>query len=149
MSRRYDLAPELQRTFDDFLINLGRVENLIKVYEASSGRGRGRKIVLDADVLRAAVVFAHAALEDFIRSICGYFLPRATAAVLDEIPLTGLNSSGRPEKFFLGRLVAHRDKTIEDLIEESVQMYLERLSFSSTQDIATAITRCGLDVWTV
>ena len=65
MSRRYDLAPELQRTFADFLINLGRVENLIKVYEASSGRGRGRKTVLDADVLRAAVVFAHAALISF------------------------------------------------------------------------------------
>src|SRR5437588_8261871 len=104
MTSRYDLPPELWETFHDFTANLGRVSNLVKLYENTSGRGKGRKAVHEADVLRAAVVFAHATLEDFIRSICAYFLPHADPSVLDEIPLVGLNASGRPEKFLLGRL---------------------------------------------
>src|SRR5882724_1600829 len=119
MARRYDLPAELSETFEDFLANLGRVSNLIALYERTSGRGKGRKAVHEADVLRAAVVFAHATLEDFIRSICAYFLPQADASVLDEIPLAGLNSAGRPEKFLLDRLTTHRVKSVDQVIRLS------------------------------
>ena len=126
-----------------------RVSNLIRLYETTSGRGKRRKSVHAADVLRAAMVFAHATLEDFIRSICAYFLPQADGSVLDDIPLVGLTSAGRPEKFLLGRLAAHRGKPVDELIRISVRTYLDRSTFNSTQDIPAAIKRCGLDVWTI
>jgi hypothetical protein len=89
------------------------------------------------DLLRAVVVFAHAALEDHLRTLGLRLLPFAPAAVLDLVPLEGLNENNRAEKFLLGRLAPFRDTRVQDLISRSVASYLSRWSFSSAKDIAS------------
>ena len=61
------MKPEIEHRFAD---NLTRVESLVAAYDTQvAARGAaGRVAVPTADLLRAAVVFLHATLEDLLRS---------------------------------------------------------------------------------
>jgi hypothetical protein len=72
-------------------------------------------------------------------------LPAANSEVLDKIPLVGTARSKRAEKFHLGALNTHRGKAVDDLIQESVENYLDRESFSSCSDVEEILTQMGLD----
>lgn len=124
--------------------NLSRVMNLIVIYENNLlGQGRGRRPVSSGDVLRAAVVLLHAALEDFLRSIAEWKIPMAEKGVLDKIPLTG--QKGRPDKFLLGDLVRHRGKRVEQIFKESVDNYLERSNYNNITELRTVLEDSGID----
>ena len=88
----------------------------------------------------------HAILEDTLREIARLKLRSASPEVLDGIPLSGASSLGQPRKLSLGALSAHGDKTVRELIHESVDQYLDRTSFSSTRDIAATLERVGVDL---
>lgn len=119
-----------------FKRNLARVDNLLKVYKEICSTGQGRRPVQAGDVLRSATVFLHATLEDFLRSIAAWKLPGANADVLDGVPLVGLNTHGRPEKFFLGALASHGEKTVQEVIRESVIASLVRETYNDTKEIS-------------
>jgi hypothetical protein len=42
-------------------------------------------------------------------------------------------------------LAAHRGKTVDDLIHESVERYLDRSTFNNIADIINALDRMGID----
>jgi hypothetical protein len=86
--------------------NLGRVKALVEL--AQSGFPAGALRTMKEDVLRAAVVFLYATLEDFLRYIGLTYLPSAGEAVLDRIGLIGSSDVLRAEKFFLGKLAKYR-----------------------------------------
>ncbi|WP_152540910.1 HEPN domain-containing protein [Luteimonas huabeiensis] len=124
--------------------NITRVRNLIQIYETHlMGKGSGRRGHLQTDVLRAATVFLHASLEDFLRSIAYWKLPDAGKEVIDKIPLAGLNRNA--SKFSLGELVAHKGKTVDNLIKESVDEYLERSNYNNTEELALFLSSVGMD----
>jgi hypothetical protein len=106
--------------------NLSRADNLVKIF-----RERAPKDTRDTehtDILRAATVFLHASLDDFLRSIAAWKLPLASKNVLKDIPLLGMNKG---EKFSLGDLSDHRDQQVAKLIEASVRKQLERSSYNN------------------
>ena len=124
--------------------NVARVRNLITIYETHlMGKGSGRRGHLQTDVLRSATVFLHASLEDFLRSIAYWKLPQAGKDVIDRIPLKGLPRNAA--KFSLGELVAHKGKTVDDLIKQSVDEFLERSNYNNTQELASFLTSVGVD----
>jgi len=86
-----------------------------------------------AEILRAVVVLNHAYLEDFLRNLALALLPLAGEEALNSVPLAG--TTGRAEKFFLGKLARHRGKGIDDLIRESVSTHMERSTFNSVTEI--------------
>jgi hypothetical protein len=90
----------------------------------------------------------HATLEDFLRAIAEARLPHANNEILNGIPLAGAGSSGRVEKFSLGQLAAHRGKTVDVVIEESVREHLARASFNSTGEIAAVLKSASVDTKT-
>lgn len=59
----------LHQINDRFQENLTRVDHLLKIYEETAPGTQGRQPVERTDLLRSAVVFLHASLEDFIRSL--------------------------------------------------------------------------------
>jgi hypothetical protein len=136
------LAPLLERFFD----NYRRVLHLVKVYQEQYGKGSGRRAVHKADLLRAGVVFMHAALEDLLRGFARLYLPASDEQALDAIPLAGQGSKHRPEKFLLGVLAQHRGKSVDQLIDESVERYLEQKSFSDTTEISSLLEAMGIAV---
>jgi hypothetical protein len=125
--------------------NLARVENLVRIYETHlAGTGQGRRPIHSTDLLRSAVVFLHASLEDLLRNIAAERLPGADEKTINEIPLAGISAEGRPEKFLLGRLTAHRGKSVDQIIHESVQSHLQRSNYNSVEDIVRVLQDSGI-----
>jgi len=127
---------------DRFAGNVSRVRHLLEIYRTTSGKGRGRRAVDVSDVLRAAVVLLHAAVEDVLRSLERRVLPRADAALLNDVALVDHDS---PSKFALGALAAHRGKAVDVLIDESVARHLERATYNNARELAAVLKRLGAD----
>jgi len=123
--------------------NLDRVRALVATYTSLRGAGQGRRNVQQSDVLRAAVVFLHATLEDFLRSLQQWKLPLAGEDSLNNVALTG--QQGRPERFLLGKLAGFRGKTVEELINLSVTEHLGRSTYNNASEIAAALTGVGVN----
>lgn len=133
--------PELSEAMTRVMSNVARVQKLLEIYDnvrRSTYEGRGRSNVHAKDLLRACVVLLHATLEDGLRNLLRFRLPR-TREVFDDIALAGINDTGRPEKFLLGRLERFRGKTIDEVWNESLAEHLTRRSFNSGTDLATAL----------
>jgi hypothetical protein len=90
-------------------------------------------------------VFLHATFEDVLRTVARPRIAAAKAEVLNEIPLAGAAKSERREKFALGSLDAHRGKTVDQLIDDSVQRYLSAKSINSCADVDKLLQQSGLE----
>ncbi len=133
----------LDQIRDNFNNNLARVKNLVDLYSTKlAGPGQGRRPVNSTDVLRAGTVLLHATLEEFLRGISRWKLPEANEESLNSIPLKGYV---RPTKFQLGELSAHRGKSVDDLISESIDEHLNRKSYNSTSEIAALLHSIDCD----
>jgi hypothetical protein len=129
--------------YNDFIAtNLRRAEDLT-VFAEKHFMKDGPSPIRD-DILRAAVVFLHATLEDFLRYIGSKYIPSGSEDVLNKISLIGSSDVLRPEKFLLGKLAKHRDKTVDQLITESVEAHLDKRSFSNTTDISQLLDSVGV-----
>lgn len=132
-----------------FSLNMARIRGLVKLIfsdivpmrTTDPFQSEGTR----ADILRAIVVFLHATFEDVLRSMARQRIAASQSLVLDDIPLVGTSRSGRAEKFLLGELDGHRGKTVDQLIQESVENYFDRKSFSSIREVHQILTQMGLD----
>lgn len=136
----------MQSHVDRLAKNVSRAQNLVVAYQVLTGSRPGRRSVGDTDVLRSAVVLIHAALEDFLRSLAREYLPQARPEVISSIPLKGAGRAGRAERFSLGQLDEHRGKTVDELIAECVDAYLERSNYNNTSEIASLLESLDIDV---
>lgn len=136
---RLESQKDLERLIRSYALrvteNFGRVKSLINLSETRDAHTK-------QDVLRAAVVFLHATIEDLLRFLGSACLPRAGADVLNRIGFV-LGDDRLADKIQLGTLSRHRGKTVDELIDNSVSAHLDRRSFSSTNDIATHLADCG------
>jgi hypothetical protein len=135
--------PEVFKFFETCSKNLNRIEHLIIIYRALSEEGSGDD---HSDILRAATVLLHASIEEFLRGLAEWRWPQASADVISRVPLAGTGVRGQAEKFFLGALIAHKGKSVDDLIKASIKEHLGRANFNSTDDIATHLKSVGIEV---
>jgi len=132
---------ELKQRLDDiwsfYTLNSNRMERLIQmgVLFRSAKDWEDYYEYVD-ESLRAVIVLLHASLEDALREIVRLKLTECPAEVLKEIPLVGLSPTGQPRKFSLGELSKHRGKTVDELIQQSIDEFLNKTSFNSSNDIA-------------
>ena len=125
--------------------NMGRVENLIRFYdERRRENPENAHREQDEDILRAALVFLHATLEDFLRSVLAWRLPESSADEIDKIPLLG-QTQKTPSKFNLGSLAAYKDLNVGQLIRNSIYEHLEKwVSFNDVSQIQSALRSSGI-----
>lgn len=122
--------------------NIARVDNMCELFEQVKQTPK-RPTVKEGDILRAAVVFLHSALEDYLRGVLIDWLPIwGDKKAIDGISL--LKSENRAEKFYLGTLLEFSDMKVSELISESVRLHMSRVSFNDVQDIATWVNKIGL-----
>lgn len=122
--------------------NFGRLNNLINLYQSLS-QGKGRKPAHSLDILRATVVLMHSTLEDYLRSLLRWKLPDAGKERINKIPLVG--SAGRQTKFELGELITYREKTVQQVVESSIQEYLNTQSYNNTTQVCWALADIGIN----
>jgi hypothetical protein len=118
--------------------NFARVESLLQMYPTE---GRGRRDVEATDLLRAAVVFLHATLEDLVRSVLEWKLPFAPADSFDDVPLLGRE---RGVKIGLKDLAGYRGQSVDEIIQGSVSEYLSESNFGHPGELKTALRKVGL-----
>ena len=131
------MKAELESRFGE---NLERVRHLLALYRGEAA-GPGRRAVETTDVLRAAVVFLHATLEDLLRTLLEWKLPLAAAEHLKEVPLEGKKPRS---SFTLDELAVHRGKTVDEVIARSVAVNLEESSFSHPGEVYRVLEKVGL-----
>jgi hypothetical protein len=134
-----------------FSINMDRIKGLVNLsgsdIDARSLIYPFQTIGVKADICRTIVVFLHATFEDVLRTIARRQIDSAKSQeFLNKIPLIGLSNSGRAEKFYLGDLNAHRGKSVDQLIQESIGNYWDRESFGSIKDVNQVLINMGLDI---
>ena len=140
----HELACYIQKHLDRTTVNLVRTERLVCLADQIYPNAPDGLQLYRQDIIRAAVVFLHATLEDFLRHVGSMYLPKCGEDVLNRVALVGSSDVLRPEKFFLGRLASHRSKSVDQLISESVAAYLDRVSFSDTGEISRLLEAIGV-----
>lgn len=123
--------------------NLTRVRALVAVYQERAGRGSGRRPVETTDLLRAAVVFLHAAMEDVLRSMLEWKWPQTTLkSSLEDVGL--LIGSDLQRKISLADLLVYRGSSIDDVIRLSIGAHLAKSNFNNVGEIKKALKRSDL-----
>lgn len=120
--------------------NLDRVKHLVAVY-GQLKQTSGRPTVEQADILRAAVVFLHATLEDFLRGLLEWKLPLAAPGHLIDVPFVGKKSRAN---ITLEDLAHYRGSSVDNVISRSVERHLERSNFNDPGEIDAVLERVGL-----
>lgn len=131
-------------TLQEFRQNNGRVSNLIATYRAlQDGRGQGRRNAQAADTLRAAVVFLHSALEEVFRNLFLWKLPQGSPSALNTIPLK--TETPRSKGFLLGDLLAYEGRFVHNVIRESIEAHVDRLSINNLADLREGLKLIEID----
>ena len=122
-----------------FQQNMARVRNLLEINSTMAPIDVDPLVdpfgASAADLLRSAIVFLHATLEEFLRGLALARCSYVGTEFLKKVPLVG--GGGSAAKFSLGELAEHRGKSVHELIDESVRHYLDTwVNFSSTDQIS-------------
>lgn len=127
--------------------NIERVRSLRKIYNSlKSDEIKEGKEYKFTDILRSAVVLLHSSFEEYYRSILGYILPQ-TCTEDDLKNMSFLGSAGNhKDKIALGGLIKFREKTVNQLITESIQESLSFTSFNDYQDIVSWSKKIKIDL---
>jgi len=134
------MIKKIRDKFDD---NIGRVKNLVNIYDITLTPGHPKEDA--ADILRAAIVFLHATLEEFLRDISHWKLPSAREDTLNKIPFFGTTDRQRPDKISLGYLANYRNMKIDDFITASVEQHLERTTYNNATAIDALLASISID----
>ena len=156
MSAPADNIPEYLETHTVRLCqNLSRVDSLLDLHSfASSLLEQHQQLPTDYrtsdgepptvdDILRSATVLLHASLEDCLRTIALAHLPRKPSELLKQIPIVGTGQ--RPAKVTLSDLTVHSGKTVDSVVEESLNAWLHQQSFNNCADISNMLSHLEID----
>ena len=132
-----------QAEFKPYIILIS--EGLERCITLVTGSKKAEKEIA-SDILRAVVVLNHAYLEDFLRTLALAFLPTADEKALNAVPLAGVSRSERAEKFYLGKLLQHRGRTVDDVIRESVSQHMEYSTFNNVTEVMSFLDSIGVKV---
>lgn len=132
-------------TNGEFADNLRRANNLIDA-SRELGRANSDPSPLAQDVLRAAVVFLHASLEEVIRNLYVKRLPNVAPEKLDQVPLVSSAGHNRPAKILLGTLVQFRGEFVENVIKKSINAYVDTFNLNNASELAQCLELAEIDI---
>jgi hypothetical protein len=126
-----------------FRSNLERVRNIVQMYDVVAGAGQGRPTVQEGDLLRVAIVFLHATIEELLRDLAQERLWKASSEVLRQIPWPRGGGTAKVT-FDLGELSAFRDASVREVLQHAVSSYLEKSNFNHPGDVKQMLEWVGL-----
>ncbi len=116
-------------------LNLGRVQALLLL------ANRLDEVEDREQVRRAAIVFLHASLEDFVRGLAEQFWPERGSSALSRIPLPQQDSV---RKVGAEVLLGYGDRTARELLREAVVTHLETFTVSNIQALRGMLAELGV-----
>ena len=124
-----------------FAANLHRATTFVDAYDASSD-GQGRRSVRSSDLLRAAVTFLHATLEDTLRSALLWRWPD-TLIGLDKVEFD-LGDTRQRTVTVEALANRFRGTSVDEVLHSAITAHLNRQSFSHIGDVKDALHRLRL-----
>lgn len=98
----------------------------------------------EQDLLRSAVVFLHATLEDLLRSIAEWrLIEQPPADFLKNLPLP--DGPGRQTKFDLGQLSRFRGESVEAVIAKAITGFLSKSNYNNVGDVKKVLEQSRVD----
>ena len=143
----------MTKAYETYQENIRRVKNFLTLYkDATQGKGAGRKGVQETDILRAGVVYLHSTLEEYLRTIIlnakTQMLIQDKASfqrVLCNVALPGDNSGkSNGKKYALTDFWDQKDKTIMEVISESLNDKVGYLTFNEYSQIVSSLEDIGI-----
>lgn len=127
--------------------NIKRVEGLNELYNKLKKRNeRDSNTYKLTDSLRAGVVFLHSAFEEYFRCVLVEWLPvKANEETFKQIPIA-LRAGKKPERIFLNELAKYKEKTVNDIICESIDEHMKLQSFNNEESIRRWCSKIGIDL---
>ncbi len=133
--------------YETFLENNRRVENFISMYESVPKNKRPVcRGALDTDILRAGVVFLHASLEEYLRTvILNSKLEQLEYGSDAKFALSGVNlpddnSGGSSEKKYrLSELYRYKGKDVGELLRESLESKVSFMTFNGYKQMVGSL----------
>ena len=130
-----------------FTLNMGRVASLTSIYENTP-----EKSIPNAqrqDLLRSAVVFIHASIEDMVRELLKWKNPIESDTFAGSLKFV-MDPDGfeTKDKITIAELRRWKDKTVSSILDESTEVHLKKRSFNDTTELASTIKLLGVDVQT-
>jgi len=129
----------------NFFSNIQRVRDLTQIHLQIEANPTQYSLVYAADVLRAAVMLLHATLEDLLRGLYRWKLPDRGAEQWSKIPLKGLANGNHPKPFHFGNLKDYSEITVKDLLNQSLDEYLNYTNYNRIEDITTLLSEIEID----
>jgi hypothetical protein len=129
-------AGEIKERFER---NLERVGGLVGVFGAAGPPTE------NVDILRAAVVFLHASLEELLRASVWLLLPRAGSKAYDRMVFVPRGAGeGRNERLDLPQLADYRGRTVDEVLARAIDFHLEHSNYNNPTEVMGTLERLGL-----
>ncbi|PRQ09558.1 hypothetical protein [Enhygromyxa salina] len=88
-------------------------------------------------------MFLHATLEDVVRTTLELRLPIASA---DQLAVLGFAvGKNIKDRISMSELAQHRGKSVDQLIIDRIEAFLERSNFNNIYDLTRALEQCALE----
>jgi hypothetical protein len=131
-------------TSGEFTKNLDGVDNLLNAHTLIAANYSIDEET-KSDVLRAAVVFLHSAVEEAIRNLFLVCLPNCNIANVNRIPFVGHDATVRPKEILLGQLVPYSGRFVDNVIRDSIDKYVDTLNVNSSSHLTEKLQLCEIN----
>ncbi|TGN13335.1 HEPN domain-containing protein [Leptospira bandrabouensis] len=121
----------------NFYDNLQRARDLAQVFLDTQTTNKTTPSLYDDDILRAAVVFLHATLEDLLRGTFKFLIGNKGPHLWKKIPLIGLTDRNQPKGFTFENLEGFKELKVKELFDKSVDEYLNYNNYNKISDICS------------
>ena len=136
-------------TNGEFYQNIERVDTLVGAalfFESEDDdNANSSDNAAASDILRAAVVFLHSALEEVIRNLFQHRLPYVNPENLNKIPFHDHEPSHRPKGILLGELQRYSGVYIKNIIFHSINNYVDTLNINSSTHLVQCLQLAEVD----
>ncbi len=137
------IADPIARLIHRFGLNILRARNLTAVSETILNPETLFEL---KDVLRSAVVFLHASLEDLLREAIRIRRPIDKEEFRRALQFASVRDDNKmQEKITVAELILMDEKRTITIIQRAIDAYLERRSFSAENDIQNAVRLLGFE----
>jgi hypothetical protein len=116
-------------------LNIRRVNNMLQVHDAHIAFGTANKAEFNDDILRCVVLFLHASMEHFTKSLC-----QKRSLLVQENWLRCLD-----RRITIPSILGKDGSQIERLIQKTLNEYLEQKAFTM-DDIKEALKARGIKI---
>jgi hypothetical protein len=128
-----------------FTSNMDRIDHILQTSKkVETILDSGDFFRFQNDIFRMATVLLHSSFETTLREIIRMRLKEISRKKPPNIPLVG--SAGRSEKFTFADIHKYRDRTVSQLIDDSIDEYVSTMTFSSSDSIVSKLKSVELDV---